>query len=164
MSKRTALSVVIGRFRVFQFLKSIMKKLRKKSQTFQLKIKRLRGSRWSRVNTEVGHVPLFDIVCNTTMEKDGKVFMCGHKMFLRFSEVTAKPIGKLGIKRPVNIIAMKCPECARVQRFYIEDSKKYLQKVLDRRGGRMHYHPSFEEWSNMSEAIKRKLKSLGYWG
>lgn len=90
--------------------------------------------------------------------------MCGHKMYLRFCETVPTPVEKLGIEKAVNIVCMKCPQCARVERFYVEDKPKYLKKVLEMRGNRIHYHPTFNEWSSMDDAIKKKLESLGYWG
>jgi len=109
---------------------------------------------WKRVDNLNGHEPIMDMTCK----------FCGGKMFFRCSVLYLTRKRERGITRPINQISYKCPDCAWVSRFNVEDDQEYIQKVFERRGLVDLYVPPVEEWMRENEEIRKQLAALGYVG
>jgi len=112
------------------------------------------NSKWKRTEYLEGHEPLFDMVCK----------FCGDKMFFRCSLLYLKRKREYGISKPVNQISYKCPTCAWVARFNVEDEPEYLFKIFEKRDFVDLYIPPVEEWIKENEKIREQLAALGYVG
>ena len=94
-------------------------------------------------------------------------------MTLRYSQLIAENIRKLGVTEATNQIAMKCliGGCGNVIRFNInheitgyseKSEEKYINKIFKLRGNTALYLPSSKEWADESREIEKRLKALGY--
>ena len=106
-------------------------------------------SKWERTNGPDGYRPKFPITCR----------YCEGPMVMRFSEADfdkGRP--------PQNHIGYKCPECAWIARFEIQDDKEYLLETVRRRGGALHFVPDMDAMGGDDERIAKQLEALGYMG
>lgn len=107
---------------------------------------------WIRTNDKVCHTPNFDINCR----------YCGGKMIMRFSDIDLRDIRH--INAFTNRVVYKCPSCAWIARFDVEDDYDYLYGIVKERCGVVCFVPDSEEWAKESESIRKQLEALGYVG
>lgn len=110
------------------------------------------NSRWKRTDDIMGYAPKFKIKC----------CFCGEKMVPRYSYLFPNGEVIYGMVSAGCQIAYKCPKCGYHQRFNLSDSKEYIKKILDLRGGDKQHNP-VEDWEK-DERIKAQLTALGYFG
>lgn len=117
--------------------------------------------RWKRTNDVRGHERNWTHTCSS----------CGHdKMILRSSLVVPASVQvipgndrKRFMEDPCNIVRFKCEQCSLVDKFIIDETKEYIDEILELRDGVPLYTPSREEWgAEGDEEIKKRLKDLGY--
>lgn len=108
---------------------------------------------WTRTNDIYGHKRNFTHTCSA----------CGHdKMIFRHSNLRPERNRLHTAPGPVNEIAFKCARCSLVDPFKIDDTKKYIAKILDLRDGVALYLPPKKVWASENKEIKKRLESLNY--
>jgi len=110
------------------------------------------GKTWFRTDDESCHLPLFDIKCR----------YCGGRMIMRFSDLDLRDVNKTGVY--INYVCYKCPDCAWIARFDIQDTYEYLLGIFKMRQGTAHFVPDSSEWERDDTEVKRQLQALGYMG
>ena len=116
--------------------------------------------KWVRTNDIQGHKRNFTHKCSS----------CGHdKMIFRHSNMIPASQqlimgkgNKYFAEDPCNIMAFKCERCSLMDRFIVDDTAEYIDKILKLRHGVTLYVPSRKIWKESGEVIKQRLKDLGY--
>jgi len=108
---------------------------------------------WNRTDDIYGHKPEFEIKCRH----------CGQDMPVRHSTIAVqKTRGDEDVA--LNQICYKCKYCAWFITFTVEDSPRYLKRVVKKyRKGNNKLVP-VEDWTSDDEKIAKQLESLGYFG
>ena len=137
---------------------------------------------WERTYDIQGHKPKFDVLCvrcKVSLDKETKM-QVRHSV-LRLSKNAQMEIylkehpdeelptldkEEFDPETNRNLMAYKCPHCAWFIRFYIPDTREYLQEVFKKRQYSLKFIPLWETDEMSDDELKeveRQLKSLGYW-
>ena len=99
--------------------------------------------KWKRTNDIVGHERNFIHKCSS----------CGHdKMILCDSQIipaSSQPIpgkdNKYFVEDPCNMMSFKCEQCFLTDKFIVDDTKEYIEKILELRDWITVYVPQEEK-------------------
>jgi len=137
---------------------------------------------WERTNDIQGHKPKFNVICGRCKQSLGtETKMQIRHSVLRLSVNAQKEImfKEHPPKEPwepdketfdpeinLNIMSYKCPHCAWFIRFYVQDSREYIQELFKKRQYSIKYIPLWETDEMSEEELKeveRQLVAYGYW-
>ena len=83
-------------------------------------------------------------------------------MLMRFSDIDIRDLKQRKIF--INYVGYKCPHCAWIARFDLEDTYEYLLGILKQRNGILHFVPDSDEWAKEAPEVRKQLEAFGYIG
>lgn len=92
--------------------------------------------KWRRTDDIFGHAINFTHICSS----------CGHDKFIfHCSQIIPERNRSYGMPQAGNIMIFKCEKCLLMDRFFINDTREYMQEILKLRGGESLYLPEEEK-------------------
>lgn len=99
--------------------------------------------KWVRTDNRYGHERNFIHKCSSCGHD--KMILCYSRLISGSRQLIPGKDNKYFVEDPCNIMIFKCERCFLADKFIVDDTREYLEKILKLRDGVNLYIPSQEE-------------------